>query len=288
MPLRSAVVGEALAPLTAHITPRGALAFAAGIADDAEGAFDDTRPTFAASPMACVSLEWALVIAARNALLGVTTTEARRAVHAGQDSRFLAPLRPGAEVSVGGQVLEVRRTGAGALSTTRLDVTDLASGALISTSLSTALYRGVAVEGEDRSIAPAPDPAPSASGCDVIETPIPLDRGFAHRYSECAAIWNPIHTERAVAREAGLAETIVHGTALWALAGRILIGRFAPDRPGRLTRLSGRFSAMVPAGTPIVVRHATAAGRADAAVFTVLNAQGREAVSQGFATFAAP
>lgn len=285
MPLNAAVVGEVLPPITVAVTPRMALAYAAGIGDDSWGAFDDASPAFAASPLFCVSLEWRLVIAARNTLLGVTPPEARQAVHAGQDTRFLRPLRPGVEVSVGGQILAVRQSRAGAVSVTRLDVTEVESGALISRTISTGVYRGVAVEGADRSIMAEPETPGRVPAGEAQETVIPLDRGFAHRYTECADIWNPIHTEQVAAREAGLADIIVHGTALWALAGRVLIARFAPDRPERLRRLSGRFSAMVPAGTPITIRHDAAAGDNNAAVFTVLNSDGREAVSQGMALF---
>lgn len=285
MPLSAAVVGEILPAITMTVTPRMALAYAAGIGDDSKGAFDDASPTFAASPLFCVSLEWQLVIAARNTLLGVTAQEARQGVHAGQDTRFLRPLRPGMKVSVGGQILSVRQSRAGAVSTTRMDVTETASGAPISRTISTSVYRGVAVDGVDRSIMAEPEAAGLVAAGDALETVIPLDRGFAHRYTECADIWNPIHTEQVAAREARLADIIVHGTALWALAGRVLIARFAPDRPERLRRLSGRFSAMVPAGTPITIRHAAAVGDDNAAVFSVFNSEGQEAVSQGVALF---
>ena len=219
MPLRSDVVGESLRPLVLEVTPRRALAFAAGLGDVSAASLDDAAPGFVASPLLCVSLEWQSVIGGRNALLGLSDEEGRRGVHAGQDTRFLAPLPVGRKVRVEGRVVTVRRTPAGALSTSRIHVRDSRSGRLISTTLSTAIYRGVAVEGDDHSIEP-PDPAVAPdAGEDWAETTIPLDRGFAHRYSECADIWNPIHTERSVALAAGLADIIVHGSALWALAG---------------------------------------------------------------------
>jgi acyl dehydratase len=174
-----------------------------------------------------------------------------------------------------GEILGVRATRAGALSSTRLTVTDAESGVLLSTSVSRALYRGVAVEGEDRPEAPTIfDAPPTGESTATVETNIPLDRGFAH-----------LHTERAVAREAGLPDIIIHGTAIWALAGRTLIERYSPNRSLLLRRLSGRFSAMVPAASAITVRHARLAADPGRVIFTVLNAEGNAAVSEGVAEF---
>jgi acyl dehydratase len=281
MPVNSALVGEMLPALPIAVTPRMALAYAAGIG--ALDALDDSRADFAALPFFCVSLEWQLVIAARNRMLGVLPDEAIRAVHAGQQTRFLAPLRPGRTVRVSGRILEVRRTRAGALTVSELNVAG-EDGEEISSTRSTGLYRGVEVEGEDRALAGTPMTPLSATLSDVRDTTIALDRGFAHRYSEAANIWNPIHTERRVALAAGLPDIIVHGTALWAIAGRVLVERFAPGAPERLASLSGRFAAMVPAGTPIVVRHGIGAAPGEVA-FTVLNAQGEQAIADGSAVF---
>ncbi|HEY1709557.1 MAG TPA: MaoC/PaaZ C-terminal domain-containing protein [Rhizomicrobium sp.] len=282
MPLRSAIVGEDLPSLSIAVTPRMALAYAAVLGD--ETLLDDTAPDFAASPFFCVSLEWQLVIAARNAMLGVSPAEALRAVHAGQSTRFLKPLRPGQTVRVSGRIAEVRRTRAGALSVTELTVTG-EDGEVVSSTLSTGIFRGVEVDGDDRRVEGAVPPASGAPVMsDMQQTVITLDRGFPHRYTECANIWNPIHTERAVALQAGLPDIIVHGTALWALAGKTLVARFAPGAPGRLKSLSGRFAAMVLPGTNITVQYGAGAGQGEVN-FVVLNEKGEKAVSDGHATF---
>jgi acyl dehydratase len=281
MPVNSALVGGVLPTLTIAVTPRMALAYAAGIG--AVDALDDARADFAALPFFCVSLEWQLVIAARNRMLGVSSDEAIRAVHVGQQTRFFAPLRPEQDVRVSGRILEVRRTRAGALTISELNVT-AEGGTEISSTRSAGLYRDVEVAGEDRSIADMPLAAPSVPPSDIRETSIALDRGFAHRYSEAANIWNPIHTERRVALAAGLPDIIVHGTALWAIAGKVLVDRFAPGAPQRLASLSRRFAAMVLAGTSIVVRHGVDA-HSGAVSFTVLNDRGQQAIASGSAAF---
>lgn len=283
MPFRSAIVGEKLPAMSIAVSPRMALAYAAGLEE--EMALDDAGEDFVALPFFCVSLEWQLVIAARNEMLGVSPGEAVRAVHAGQSTRFLKPLRTGQTVQVSGRIAEVRQTRAGALSVTELDVMD-ADGELVSSTLSTGFYPGVAVTGEDRRAAGfVPPPVIPAEMTDLQETIVSLDRGFPHRYTECANIWNPIHTERRVALAAGLPDIIVHGTALWALAGKTLVSRFAPGASGRLKSLSGRFAAMVIPGTSIKVRHGRTSTDGNVA-FEVLNERGEKAVADGTATFA--
>jgi acyl dehydratase len=286
LPLNSDIVGRALPERTIEVTPRMMLAYASGIGDDAQATFDDANARdFVASPFFCVSLEWQVVIANRANGLGLTPDEAVRTVHAGQNTRFVKPIRAGVRAHVGGEVVEVRQTKAGALARTRLDTRDEKTGELLASTLTTALYRGVKVDGPDRvqdGIADVTEAwaAPSAPQ----ETRIDIDRWFPHRYTECASIWNPIHTERTVALKAGLPDIIVHGTALWALAGRTLVTAYAPNEPMKLKSLAGRFAAMVIPGSHITVRHGKGT-KAGEVMFAVLNDKGEEAVAKGVASF---
>jgi acyl dehydratase len=88
---------------------------------------------------------------------------------------------------------------------------------------------------------------PSGAGA-LARRELALPRHLTHVYSECAAIWNPIHTEVAVARAAGLAGTIVHGTILWALAGVALAELRLGGEFGRMARLNGRFTGSLAPG----------------------------------------
>ena len=284
MPLDAAIVGRQLPTQQMRVTPRMALAYAAGIGDGNDVCADDAHPDFMAHPAFCVTPEWRVVIENRTRGMGLAPAETLRGVHAGQNTTFLKPVRPGIEISIGGKVVDARGTRAGALVRSLLEISDVATGETLTSTLTTALYRGVEVIGASPAIDPIEDVTEhwtAAGGWQSLT--IPLDRLFAHRYSECADIWNPIHTERRVALAAGLPDIIVHGTALWALAGRELISAYAPGAPDRLASLNGRFSAMVLAGDPISIRH----GRAPNGdiVFTVLNAAGAEAISKGIATF---
>jgi acyl dehydratase len=60
----------------------------------------------------------------------------------------------------------------------------------------------------------------------------------AHVYTECARIWNPIHTDPDYARGAGLPGIILHGTATLALS----VSRLAEKR---VRRVRCRFAGMV-------------------------------------------
>ena len=284
MPLNSQIVGMSLDPVEMLVTPRMALAYSAVLGETAMSSFDDASPDFAATPLFCVRPEWQFVISARRDRFGLTPAESLRAVHAGQSTTFHALLRPGKRIRVNGTVVSVRQTRAGALSTTKIDISDLADGTLLSSTLSEGIYRDVSVEGGDRAseeYRAGPRREFDASG--AAEIVVPLDRWFAHRYSECASIWNPIHTEQKVARAAGLPGSIVHGTALWALAGKAVADAYVGGNTRSLQALSGRFSAMVRAGTPITIRFRRSERHPDEVGFEVLNERGEVAVSSGTA-----
>ena len=104
----------------------------------------------------------------------------------------------------------------------------------------------------------------------------------AHVYTECARIWNPIHTDVAAAQRAGLERPILHGTAT--LARGISIATELAGVPiSSVTRVLGRFGAMVDLGTTITVR---LLGRDDHSLaFDVLTHDGRVAVADGALVF---
>jgi acyl dehydratase len=66
----------------------------------------------------------------------------------------------------------------------------------------------------------------------------------AHVYTECARIWNPIHTDVAYARAAGLPGIILHGTATLALTVSRLLARHDITPPA-VRRVRCRFAGMV-------------------------------------------
>ena len=275
MPLNHAAVGQCIAPVSWTATPRAALAFAAVLdANDATLLRDDAAD-FAALPMQIVTPEWAAALQVRAiAALGLTSVEAMRGVHAGQDTRFLQPIPLDRVLRTEAAVMDIRPVRSGALMTVRFatfDATDL-----IAETWSHTVYRGVETIGGDGD----GQTAVREKAADLAHTaPIVLPRGFAHLYSECAAIWNPIHTERRAAMAAGLPDIIVHGTALWALAGLRLM-RTVPGQG--LRRLACRFTSPLLAGQNAVLHHGGDGARAS---FEIRHGEGAVCVSAGVAEF---
>ncbi len=164
--------------------------------------------------------------------------------------------------------------------TSRLEVTGSGDDDPITTSLCDAIYRGVETDAspvtdeDSSSLRSLPPPEYTET------TTIPISRTFPHLYSECASIWNPIHTERRVALAAGLPDIIVHGTALWALVWKHL-----SQEHGDLSRLAGRFSAMVVPGEAVTLRTSRLDGETRSIAFRLDNLQGDPAINAGHAAF---
>jgi len=290
MPLCTEAVGESTRSFVLDITVRHTTAYAAGLADRNRRYFDDAASEgVIAPPPFCVSLEWPAVLAARAlANFGVLDAEAARGVHASQDSTFHRPIRPGDRLRTTATLVEARETRAGAMAMLRLDTVCDRSEEPVVTTYSGSIYRGVAVSGEARRIdGPAPPPEVAPEDAEASAVSIDIAPELPHVYTECANIWNPIHTERTVALAAALPDIILHGTATWALASREIVARCADGDPTRLERLHGRFAAMVLPGTAIRVLHGKP-GPEGALAFRVDNAEGQPAVAAGFAVLRAP
>lgn len=292
MPVLSAMVGADLGTCEFEVTARRLLAYAAGLGVTAPQVFDDASERFVGLPQFCVVAEWPWASdPQRMRSLGLTAAEARQALHLGQDSTFLRPIRPGMTLRVGGRLESARATQAGTITVSRIETTDAATGELCVTSRSTALFRGVALQGEPRNLAEdlsrpaAGAAAPEDAHGALVVTEVAIGRELPHVYTECSGIWNPIHTERRVALAMGLPDIVLHGTATWALAGREL-SRIHAAGQAQLTRLAGHFRATVIPGTTIRIEHRVATRNPQRVGFTVFNAAGETAIADGLAEFA--
>jgi acyl dehydratase len=287
MPLNTAVVGTTGEPLVHEVDARWLMAYAAGLGDTLPCYLDTLRPEgILGHPLFPVCPEWPVIVAMRDLQVraALTAEERLRAVHATHDTILHRPVRPDDVLTTRATIVGVEQRKPGAFETTRLDTTD-AKGLPVSTTWQGGLYRNVQVNGQDR--LPHDIPAMPEVNCNPssvrAEVTVPISALAAHVYTECARIWNPVHTDTAVAARAGLPGLILHGTATLALAVSQIVRLEAENTPERVCRIAGRFNAMVLMPSTITVRVLSRQVMASGEVvsFDVHNAEGGPAVRNG-------
>jgi acyl dehydratase len=243
-----------------------------------------------AHPVFPVCLEWPAVLALRAADTGgaLGRDELLRGVHATHDLTLHRPIRPPETLTTAATVVAVEARRPGTYEVVRLDTVDQDGAPVVTTHMGS-LFLGVDLDGEpvpvDRVVPAAPTPAVSA---DRAEDDIDVSTVAAHVYTECARIFNPIHTDVAVAEASGLPGPILHGTATLAMAVSAVVDRAGGGDPSAVQRLGCRFGAMVPMPDRIGVRVGEPASTEDGPTvgFEVRNGAGELAVSDGWATLA--
>jgi acyl dehydratase len=285
----SSVVGITAGPREHEIDARWLMAYAAALGEEAPEYLDTTRPGgVRAHPLFPVCYEWPLALDVRAKAL--PDEVAVRGVHATHRLTLHRPIRVGDRLHTTATVAALERRSPGAYMVLRLETVDAAANPVTTTDYGS-LYLGV--DCDPSPVSPRGRGPGESKGAGwpaaVEETPetwsaeVPIARNLAHVYTECARIWNPIHTDRAVARAAGLPDIILHGTATLALAisQALRYGSRGPAAPVRA--LGCRFGAMVRLPSRIVVRGHRLARSADGPVirFEALGEGGRPAVRDG-------
>jgi acyl dehydratase len=208
--------------------------------------------------------------------------EAARGVHATQHMIFHRPIRPPERLTTTAELIGIERRKPGAYEVVVFETVD-EHGERVCTTYSGNLYRQVEVNGADHPAEIPKTPQFSPSGKPRAEIVVPIAAGAAHVYTECARIWNPIHTDMAVAAKAGLPGLILHGTATLALALSRIVEAEAGGDPTRVMEICARFGAMVLMPSEVVVRidgrEKSACG--DAVFFEALSADGGRAIRNG-------
>lgn len=247
MPLDAAMLGQTTRSFTHTVDARWLMAYAAGLGDLNPRYLDTAAGTVIAHPVFPVCLEWPVILTSRE-LKGyekVSRAEAARGVHAAHDLHLYRPIQAGDELTTSATIIGLDAIRPGAWQMTRLDTVDARTGALVCRTYQTGISRGVAITGEARSIEVAPEVPSIAALKSPTVTSIAVAAGAANVYTETARIFNPIHSDRAVALAAGLPDIILHGTATLALAVSRLVDQVLGGETGRVRRLGGRFRAMV-------------------------------------------
>jgi acyl dehydratase len=246
--LPSSTLGAAAGPREQTIDARWLMAYAAALGETHARYFDtEVASGPAAHPLFSVCYEWPLAVELRERAIGEAISQF--SVHATHDVVIHRPPRAGDRLSTSARIVDVRPVKAGSLVVGRYDSVD-AAGAPVTTTHYGSIYRGVDCDGQ----AMPPAPAAAEPGALRWQEPLSIGGQLAHVYTECARIWNPIHTDLAVARSAGLPGLILHGTATLALAVSRVVARELGGDPGRVRRVAARFTGMVPMPSVVTVR----------------------------------
>lgn len=228
MKINAGIVGRETGPDEQGIDARWLMAYSAGL-----GEREYPHPLFP------VCYEWPATRQLRERA-GLVPIDARL-VHAQHDLTIhRAPKEE--KLFITGKVVAALQRKPGTLVVYRFITTD-EKKELVSTTDFSALYRDVRLDGGDRTVAPVEDPPRHEQKLNPVGE-IAVSATAAHVYTECARIWNPIHTDVAHARAAGLPGIILHGTATLALSVSRALLALQGDA-ARVTRVQCRFTGMV-------------------------------------------
>ena len=241
MNIPTAIVGEAEGPLEQIVDSRCVMAYSAGLGETDARYYDTSAPSGVwVHPLFPVCYEWPVSKALR-ARAPLATHQARL-VHAQHDLVVHRPLRAGETLVTHARIaLAVQRT-PGAFVVFRFEARD-AQNQLVTTSDFGVIYRGVELDGPRRAVVELEDPPARRRELTRIGDVL-VAATAAHVYTECARIWNPIHTDVAYARAAGLPGIILHGTATLALSVSRLLAHYEVE-PTKVQRVRCRFAGMV-------------------------------------------
>jgi acyl dehydratase len=240
-------VGAATGTHTALIDARWLMAYAAALGESDPRYFDTGRDGGPlVHPLFPVCYEWPPAVELRERVIGRAL--APRSVHATHHLVIHRPPRTGDRLRTTGRVAGARQGRSGVLLVVRLETVDR-DGQPVTTTDYGSVYRGVELEGEKRPIeAPVDLRATVRDGgtgpVRWTET-VEVSARAAHVYTECARIWNPIHTDVTVARAAGLPRQILHGTATLAFAVSRVVTRDLDGDPALVREVTARFTGMV-------------------------------------------
>lgn len=290
MPLSAASVGKRGKRFVQRADARWLMAYAAGIGQSSPRYFDTTarngeQSALVAHPLFPVCVEWPVILDLPNIEHQgeLEVQEAGRGVHALHDLHLHRPIVAGETLYTTATIVGVEARKPGAFQSLRLDSVD-GEGRPVATTWQGSLYRGVAVSGSDKvaqgwpEMPPLPPVLQPAGEDDVV-----ISAGAAHVYTECARIFNPIHTDRSVALAAGLPDIILHGTASLAHAVNVVIDKCLVGDSTRVRRVAGRFAGMVlmPERLRVRLRHADSSG----CFFAVEDSGGSPVITAGYIGF---
>jgi acyl dehydratase len=262
MRIGAAIVGREAGAQSVQVDKRWLMAYNAALGE----------VSAAPHPLFPVCYEWPVNRVLREATGLQALNE--RLVHAQHDLVIHRAPRVGETLSVAGRVAGIAQRRPGAFVVMRME-TRGTGGDPVSTTDYGMLYRGVTLEGGERSSEALEDPPKQQHALPPIGQ-IPVAATAGHVYTECARIWNPIHTDPDYARDAGLPGIILHGTATLALSIFSVLRELKVEN---VKRVRCRFAGMVLMPSVLTV-HAAVQGTAIA--FETRNERGETVIERGW------
>lgn len=279
--LSAQYVGQQTVANSFHLTPRLIMAYAASIKDSNPRYYDDLSGPLTGHPFLAFAFQWATRFSPQ---IPPNPRAAPYGVHVTTDLRLDRPLRENDLVTMQGQVLSTRAIRPGVLQLSRYTLTD-GSGVLFGELDQGSITRGATLEGAPQELGESP-PVPEAPEHNepLWTREIEITPDAAQIYTECADIYNPIHTERRAAVAAGLPDIILHGSATQAIACSALVDHCLDGEVEQVRRFVGALRAMVLLGSTITVRCLAELDTDDGRdiFFDVLNADGQPAIAGGY------
>lgn len=276
MSLDADLVGFTTPEFEHDLDARWSMAYAAGLGDTGPTYLDNRDGRVVAThPLFPVCVEWPALV---DSLVG-NGVDMRRTVHASHDLHLAATLAPPRRLFTRATIIGVEQRRPGIYLGWRFDTRD-ADGTQMSRTWQGNLFLGAQLAGAPR-WQDTPPAWPAALRAATHRIPIAVPANLAHVYTECARIWNPIHTDAAVAAASGIGAPLLHGTASLALAVSAIVDTLFDGEPRRVRRLGGRFRApvLLPDALELVI---DARGEDGVVAFDLLTTRGGRAIEHGF------
>ncbi|MGH7950110.1 MAG: MaoC/PaaZ C-terminal domain-containing protein [Candidatus Binataceae bacterium] len=279
MPLNKACVGKQYPPITTDVTAEAVQKYARAYNDDNPAFFDAGRPGgIIAPPMFGVTVTWQSVLAA----IGDHEVKADllRLVHGEQHMEFLDIIRPGDRITSTSKIVSIETKSSGETMEIELHATNQHGAPVQRTRFGVFIRTSGSRSGDAEQTVEVPARAEPLFS--VSQT---IDKDQTFRYAEASGDRNPIHTDEAVAKMAGLRGIIVHGLCTMAFTSKVAIDKLCAGDPARLKRLRVRFSRPVLPGQTITTKLWPEGERAGRKVFAyeTFNSEGQAVIRAGLA-----
>ena len=244
MAMNRALVGKEYPPATHRVSAEDTKRYARAYNEDNPRFLDESRPGGIIAPPL-----FGVVVMARAVAKAVGDPELQinfpLALHGEQDMDFLAPMRPGDEITTTARIDSIEDKGTGETLVVLLTLRNQEGEPVQLHRFGLFVRSGVGTKGRSSRSTDAGSSDPDI----VVEQRIDSDQTF--RYADASGDRVPLRLDDEVARKAGLPGIIVHGLCTMAFTSKAAIDALCDGDPTRLARLAVRFARPVLPGQTI-------------------------------------